>query len=303
MIASETFEQRITGAFGVIGRQWLDDLPSLVRSAAARWHLNIGSPFELSYNYVVSARTSAGEPVVLKVLCPDPLAGNEAAALAAFGGDATCHLLDWASDLQAMLLEQVVPGEPLAGLALDDDERATAVAIDVFQRLWKQPPAVHTFLTVEDRANQLQEHRRRFDGRTGPLPSHLFEEAESAFRDLPRHGRGPHLLHGDLHHDNILSSQRAGWLAIDPKGIVGEPGYDLGAFLYNPIPGLLRMPNPGKVIARRIDQLAEGLGFDRSVVRCWGLAQSILSCVWSIEDGLDFTHSLTCAHLIAAVRP
>ena len=52
------------------------------------------------------------------------------------------------------------------------------------------------------------------------------------------------LLHGDLHHDNILSATRAPWLIIDAKGLVGDSGYDLGAFLYNPIPDLLTLPQP-----------------------------------------------------------
>lgn len=298
----DAFRHRIIGAFGDSGQQWLSDLPDLVQAVSDHWSLEIGHPLDLSYNYVVTAKQSDNTAVVLKLLCPDALAGNEATALAMFAGDATCRLIAYEPGLRALLLERVHPGVPLARLAMANDSTATGIAIDLFQRIWREAPVEHTFITVADRAAQLADFRCRHDGGSGPLPVALFQEAEEAFRDLPAHGLGPRLLHGDLHHDNILSSNRDSWLAIDPKGVVGEPGYDLGAFLYNPIPGLLAMDDPARIIARRVDQLAEGLGFERFQVRGWGIAQAVLSCVWSIEDGLDFSHSLTCAQHLAAVK-
>jgi streptomycin 6-kinase len=69
------------------------------------------------------------------------------------------------------------------------------------------------------------------------------------------------VLHGDLHHYNILSSGDQ-WKAIDPKGVIGEPVYETGALLRNPF-GLLDRPNPLKLTERRIAILSELLGFDR----------------------------------------
>jgi streptomycin 6-kinase len=145
--------------------------------------------------------------------------------------------------------------------------------------------------------------RARFDGGTGPLPAKLFEEAEECFAWLLATTTAPLLLHGDLHHDNILSATRAPWLVIDAKGIVGDPGYDLGAFLYNPIPGLLRLPQPGRLIARRVAQLAEGLGMERARVRGWGIAQAVLSACWSLDDGddADWRHAFACGEYVAAL--
>ena len=106
-----------------------------------------------------------------------------------------------------------------------------------------------------------------------------------------------------MHHENILSATRAPWLAIDPKGIVGEPDYEVGALLRNPLPQLLNMPHPGRVTARRVDQLAEALGFDRARVRGWGLAQAVLSAWWCIEDsGYGWEPAIACAELLAAVK-
>ncbi len=112
----------------------------------------------------------------------------------------------------------------------------------------------------------------------------------------------PVLLHGDLHHDNILAAEREPWLAIDPKGIVGEPAYEVGALLRNPLPGLLARPEPGRVLARRIEQLAAELGFDRARIRGWALAQAVLSAWWSYEDhGDGWRETIACAELLAAI--
>jgi streptomycin 6-kinase len=295
------FRRRITGAFGDEGERWLSELPVLVARYAETWSLEVGQPFGLSYNYVAPARRADGTMAVLKLGCPDPESTTEAEALRLFAGNGVCALLEYAATDRAMLLERVLPGTPLTSTAMRDDKDATAVFIDVARQLWRPAPDVHGFPSVANRASYLGRYRERFDGGSGPLPEDLLSEAESMFDWLLSTSTSSMLLHGDLHHDNILSSSRAPWLVIDPKGVVGDPGYDLGAFLYNPIPGLLSMSDPEFVINQRLDQLAEGLDMDRSRVRGWGLAQAVLSCCWSIDDGIDPGPPLTCARILAGL--
>jgi len=66
------------------------------------------------------------------------------------------------------------------------------------------------------------------------------------------------VLHGDLHHDNILLATREAWLAIDPHGIVGDPGYEVGAPLFNPDPDN-RDETLTALVPSRIEQLADEL--------------------------------------------
>ncbi|HYI15680.1 MAG TPA: aminoglycoside phosphotransferase family protein, partial [Thermomicrobiales bacterium] len=237
---------------------------------------------------------------VLKIRCPHEETATEIDALLAFAGDGVCAVLDHDLARSATLMERVLPGAPLTTIVAEDDEHATEIAIGLMQRLWRPAPDNHRFPTVADWARGLAAHRKRFDGTPGPLPRRLFEEAEAAFSWLLATTDEPLLLHGDLHHDNILSATREPWLVIDPKGIVGDPGYDLGAFLYNPMPGLLELPNPDRVIARRIDQLAEGLGMERARVRAWGIAQAVLSACWSIEGNEDWSHTIAVAEYLVS---
>jgi streptomycin 6-kinase len=90
------------------------------------------------------------------------------------------------------------------------------------------------------------------------------------------------LLHGDFHHFNVLESAR-GWLAIDPKGVVAEPDFELGAALRNPhwVPELFTPT----ALERRAGRIASGLGLDVHRVLLWAFAQAVLSAIWSVEDG------------------
>ena len=83
------------------------------------------------------------------------------------------------------------------------------------------------------------------------LPDAVVERAADLLSELTETSGEPVLLHGDLHHYNILSAEREPWLAIDPKGIVGAAEFDVCAFLRNE---LLSQHEPERVLARRIDQ-------------------------------------------------
>lgn len=92
------------------------------------------------------------------------------------------------------------------------------------------------------------------------------------------------LLHGDLHHFNILSSRRNSWLAIDPKGVIGEREYEICALMRNPGPQLFTAMNTEQVILRRLDQIVEYTGFDRERILLWSIVNAVLTAWWCIED-------------------
>ena len=113
-----------------------------------------------------------------------------------------------------------------------------------------------------------------------------FFSLESIFAEyVPSQGERV-LLHGDLHHWNILSATREPWLAIDPKGVIGEREYDVGAFMRNPWGAVTPEFNELKrLLARRVDVFVEMLGFECERVIGWSLAQAMLSAWWCVEDG------------------
>ena len=299
----EEFARAVRAFRGAEGEAWLRGLPSAVEACAARWSLEVGPPIlPLYYNYVAHAYGADGARLVLKICFPDEEAATEREAMRLFDGRGAARLIDADEARGALLLERLEPGTKLSELCDVDDEGAISAAVNVMRSLRRPAPLVHEFPSVADWGRGFRRHRVNFNGTSGPLPARLFDEAEALFRDLNASAGAPVLLHGDLHHGNIIAARREPWLAIDPKGIVGEAAYEVGALLRNPNERILSWPNLPRVMGRRIRQLYEELGFDRERVRGWGLSQAILSSIWSCEERDSPDFGVACAEAIAAAK-
>ena len=203
---------------GAAGADWLNRLPAIVAGCERRWSLAVGPPFpELSANYLAPTVRADGTAVVLKLSFPEDFEfRTEAQALWLFNGRGIARLLELDVERGAMLLERLEPGAPLD--TVEDDAEAMTIAAGVLRRLWRPAPADNPFPLVSDWARGLARSRHHFGGGTGPLPPALVEEAEALFAELVPSQAEPVLLHGDLHHGNVLTARRRPWLAIDPKG-------------------------------------------------------------------------------------
>jgi streptomycin 6-kinase len=262
------------------GSRWLAELPTLIDEIAADWELRIGPPYALSINWVAEVTRSDGTPAVLKLGVPDVgHLRNEARALRAYDGRCAVRLLAEDIDRGALLLERAVPGDRVASLVPGRDHVATAALIEVGRRLHHVPPDGLELPRLSRERVAFRAHLARFPRDDGPLPRGLVERAAALFDELCSTAGDPVLLHGDLHHDNVLRGTREPWLAIDPFGLIGDRGYEVGAMLYNPDPrrreeGLLAL------VPARIEQLADGFELPIDRVVAWGFVKGVLSEVW-----------------------
>ncbi|GAB4118522.1 MAG: aminoglycoside phosphotransferase family protein [Roseiflexaceae bacterium] len=279
----EQFCRTITDLFKQRGEHWLEALPDLIARLEQEWGFRAERHVRnLSYNYVAPVTLSDGTPAMLKLGVPDGAFTDEIDALRLYNGNGICRLLRSDAEQGAMLIERFLPGSTLTELS--DDEAATRIAAEVMQQLWIPAPEVHNFATVVEWARGFERLRDEFAGGTGPFPAAMVAKAERLFADLLA-SAGPNLLlHGDLHHDNILSAERSAWLAIDPKGLVGEAAYEVGALLRNPGDRVASNPDPQRFMARRVAILAETLHIDPQRIAAWGYAQAVLSAWWAYED-------------------
>jgi streptomycin 6-kinase len=261
-----------------------------------RWNLILdGEPFQTPSSVVVFARR-AGEPVVLKVVNPASDEGQAPAALRLWGGNGAVRLIEW--DGRASLIERAAPGTPLAELVADGrDDEATAILADTKLRLRHPDPPEGDWPTVEKWGEGFARQRRR-----GPhplLPAALLDRGEAVFGDLCRDPVSRLFLHGDLHHTNVLRDETRGWLAIDPKGVIGDPALEPAMSLRNPI-GLHPFAANPKVMARRVAIYAERLHLQRPRILGWALGQLVLCICWHIEDG-DTDRQITESVAVAEV--
>ena len=293
------FVANIKNYFGEEGMKWLSRLPSLIDGAIQRWDLtDIQQIDNLSVNYVAFAKRD-GEEVVLKIGVINHEFISEMTALRIFDGDGAVRLLESDEDNYMFLMERVRPGTML--VALEDDERRTHIACDVMTHLWRPAPE-GPLIQLSEWFEGLKGLRVRFDGGTGPFPEKLVGRAESLLPELFADSSPHVLMHGDFHHFNVLSSER-GWLAIDPKGVIGPAGYEVGPLLMNPWGDFLNRPDPVGITERRLAILSERLGLPRDQLKDWGICHSVISAWWDLtEDGIGGDYSIGCAEVIARAK-
>jgi streptomycin 6-kinase len=123
------------------------------------------------------------------------------------------------------------------------------------------------------------------------------------YQQLANSQRTTMLLHGDLQHYNVLFDTKHGWLAIDPKGVVGELEYEVGALIRNPME-LPELFTQRATIERRLEILTRLLPLDQRRALRWCFAQAVLSVIWSVEDGYKIEHNhpvLLLAHTLRSM--
>lgn len=291
-------KETVERVHGAAGRQWLITLPELVSEWSERWRLELSAPFEnLSYNLVIPGRAASGAEIVLKVGVPCRELTTEAAALNLFQGMGAVRLLDQNATTGVLLLERVIPGTPLHELQADAE--ATRTAATLMRQLWREPPVEHSFPSLAVWFRAFERLRSQFGGgSSSPFPTGLFARAESAFTELDVSSESSVILHGDLHHANILFSNERGWLAIDPKGIIGDRGYEVGSFMLNQLPTGVSTSVTTAILAQRLSIFAHELQMSRERLATWAFCHAILSALWDIEEASECEGTIRLAKLL-----
>ncbi|MGK9165035.1 phosphotransferase [Inquilinus limosus] len=235
---------------------------------------------------------------VLKVLKPGSDEALGPAMLAHYRGRSAVRVLG--HEQNAVLLERALPGTELTELALSGrDDEAVRVLCGVIANLHQDDPPPGPWPTVEDWGRAFA--RYRAGEPHDEVPAGLLDRAEAEYRDLCATQGRRFLLHGDLHHENVLDGGDRGWLVIDPKGVIGELAYETGASLRNP-GGAEHLYNDPRQITRRVRLFAEGLGLPQERILRWAFAQAVLSALWHVEDGDDDEDVAAAIATAAAMR-
>jgi streptomycin 6-kinase len=261
-------------------QEWREALAARAVEFARDWALTLGPVLPGSTQGLVhAARLADGTEAVLKLEKPGQGVEAQAAALAAWNGDGAARLLRFDAARGALLLERLAPGTPLTALCeAGTDDAATEVLAALMLRLHRPAPADAVFADAHGWIRAIEACR---DPR---LDAALRDRALGLYRDLNASARASMLLHGDLHHLNVLR-HGGDWRAIDPFGAIGEPAFDAGTLLTNPVSWLPHHRDLRSIQERRVALLAERLGEERARIAAWGFVVGVLKMAWDIEDG------------------
>ncbi|WP_230503993.1 aminoglycoside phosphotransferase family protein [Sutcliffiella rhizosphaerae] len=258
----------------------MNKFQDLIKYCEIKWKLTILDPFELSYNFVAPAIRDNGQEVVVKLSIPTNAFFSEVEALQYFAGKDMVSIIDMDINKGIIILDRLLPGHMLA--SIEDDELATKIAATIMDTLWVKETQSTKLPQIEEREKSLLRFLNNYPEGKGPITTPMLHKATNTFRRLLADGKDRYILHGDLHHYNILKGEK--WTAIDPKGLVGEREYDTIQFLLNKLPESDLEP----VLKVRIEILVNRLELDEKRLLEWGFVHSVLSTCWSLEESNDY---------------
>ena len=259
----------------------------------SRWGLTPDGPAFTTHHARLMPVRQAGRPAMLKLTAqPDEIRGG--AVMAWWAGSGAAPVL--ARDGGALLLARAEGTRSLSDMARGgEDARACQIICDTAHRLHRARPNPPKLTPLPIWFRELEPAASTHGG----LLATAWETA-SALLAAPQ---DPVVLHGDLHHDNILDFGVEGWLAIDPQGLWGERGFDFANIFTNPDlsdPSRPVATQPG-VFQRRVAVVSQAAGLEPRRLLQWILAWSGLSAAWFIADDDPMARiDLTIAEAAAA---
>lgn len=264
----------------------MDRLEPNVRECFDRWNLRIDGECVITPTSRLLPVRRGSQPLMLKIALVDE--EKRGASLMTWWNAGAAPVVAHAGD--ALLMERATGGALLEEVSRNgDDDEASRIICRVARVIHvaaaQSPPALvplpRWFAALERAA----------------VRGGIVARAAATAGDLLRAPREVVPLHGDLHHGNVLWFGRRGWLAIDPKGLIGERGFDYANILRNP--DLETATAPGR-LARQATLIAGTSGVERTRLLQWGLAPAGLSAAWILEDGGEPTLDVAVAELAAA---
>ncbi|MFE7704505.1 aminoglycoside phosphotransferase family protein [Streptomyces sp. NPDC057486] len=268
---------------GETGWAFLAALPGLADRFLGEWGLQLdGAAMHGMCALVLPVvRASDGRRAALKLQAADEETAGEPVALRAWGeaGAGAVGLLGHDAGTGTMLLERLDERRPLSAVA--DERTAVEVLAGLLARL-TSVPAPDGLRRLGDAVERMLDGvERAVAGLADAQERRLLVDCAAAVREVAGEP-GDRLLHWDLHYDNILAGRaeegRAHeWVALDPKPLAGDPGFDLMPALHNRF--------DASTVRWRFDLMTEALGLDRERARAWTLGRALQNSIWDVTDG------------------
>lgn len=260
---------------GEEGRAFIAGLPDLTADFLDRWELTVdGRPMHGVSALVLPVLRRDTTPAVLKLQLLDEESEGEPVALRAWDGDGAVRLLDHDAATGTMLLERLDASRMLAHLP--DTHESVLVIAHLLAHLTSSPAPSGLRRLGDIALAMLEQTPWALERIPDPEARRIVADCAAAVREVVDEP-GDRLLHWDLHDENVLASERAPWLAIDPKPLAGDPGFELWPALDNRF--------DADDVRWRFDAMTDVLGLDRTRARAWTYGRLLQNILWDVEDG------------------
>ncbi|MFD7893959.1 aminoglycoside phosphotransferase family protein [Streptomyces sp. NPDC059743] len=262
---------------GEAGRAFIAALPGRAADFLERWELRRTGPSMYGMcALVLPVECADGTAAVLKLQHLDDESAGEPVALRAWDGDGAVRLLRYDGTTGTLLLERL-RARDLSGVP---SREAVRILAELLARLTsaRAPAGLRSLGDIA--ARMLREvagpEKALVDSLADEDERRLLRDCAAALREVAAEP-GDRLLHWDLHYENVLAGDREPWLAIDPKPLAGDPGFEL-------LPALDNRFDASETLWR-FDLMTEVLGLDRERARAWTLGRVLQNSLWHIKDG------------------
>jgi streptomycin 6-kinase len=276
--------------FGEAGLAWIDALPALAAGLLHRWSLRLDGPTTHgAVAWVLPVRREDDTLAVLKLQYVDDETAGEPAALRAWAGRGAVRLLEHDAASGSMLLERLDAARSLD--AIPDDQAALETLSELLARL-SAVPAPPGLRRLDDIVARLLDRVPAAVRTTPEELGTLLDRCAAVVREVAGEPAGDRLLHWDLHFQNVLAplpdgDTREPWLAIDPKPLSGDPGFELLPALHNRWDDVVAAGDVARAVRRRFDLMTEVVGLDRAQARAWTLGRVLENLLWEAESGVE----------------
>ncbi|MFD3910999.1 aminoglycoside phosphotransferase family protein [Streptomyces sp. NPDC058603] len=262
---------------GEAGRAFIAALPGRAADFLERWKLRRTGPSMYGMcALVLPVERADGTPAVLKLQHLDEESAGEPVALRVWDGDGAVRLLEYDDETGTLLLERLATRD----LGAVDSREAVRIIAELLARLTSVPAPAGMRTLGDIAARMLDDVPVASRSLPDESERRLLRDCAAAVREVADEP-GDRLLHWDLHYENVLASHpgdlRDPWLAIDPKPLAGDPGFELMPALDNRF--------DATETRWRFDLMTDVLGLDRERARAWTLGRVLQNSLWHVADG------------------
>lgn len=275
----KNFITNIKTVYGEQGCSWLQHLAEHLMALAKQWNFTFIQPIpNLTFSFVGLVELKTNNQLAIIKTAPE--AKRIAAEIHWLQSikQGTPQVYAYDEQKNALLIEYLHPGTPLRVLVEQgNDEEATRIICKLIKAMqMHQQDKIYHFQHLTELAKDLRYLK-------GKIKKYTLTKAEALFRDLSLDCAHDFLLHGDLHHDNILKQQET-WKVIDPHGYIGDPIAEVGAMIRNPQDYNPQDQPLKRYINTRLQILSEELPFDGQKIKAWTFCITLLSAAWNCQD-------------------